>query len=340
MKTSQVFILGWMLLWPSISAAAVFSSPGFVRVEGVINGGLIAPGRVGDTMDYLKFEVLSSGTVTATSGFGGAHVLRLAQYIGVNDEFGLIGGLGPFRLFQTSSVSFDSMSIFINPGIYVASVGMHERSSYDIFDGFRALNPEGGGFTLGPYAYSLAGDLRPLEFWDGELNNTFIVTQVPEPGTAFLIGGSALFLLQRSGTSRKKDKALQQTVRGLLVSTLKLIRKCLGFGRAQPLPQLSLCPKKACPFVSTRAFKKRNAIRRPLRSKPMKIPLTLLSGWMLLHPAISAAAVFSSPGFVRVEGVINGSGSTLGVRGDTMDYLKFEVLSSGTVTALLVSGAD
>jgi hypothetical protein len=59
---------------------------------------------------------------------------------------------------------------------------------------------------------------------------------IPEPGTTVLIGSSAFLLWQRNTNTRKENKALQRTARGLFVSMLYLIRKCLGFGRAQPRP--------------------------------------------------------------------------------------------------------
>jgi hypothetical protein len=63
------------------------------------------------------------------------------------------------------------------------------------------VNPEGGGFTNGPYAYSISGDVRALEFWDGELDGSFIITRIPEPGTGLLLA-SALCLLARRKPSR------------------------------------------------------------------------------------------------------------------------------------------
>jgi hypothetical protein len=92
----------------------------------------------------------------------------------------------------------------LDPGIYVAVVGLRENTSYDTFDGFVAVNPEGGGFTNGPYAYSISGDVRALEFWDGELDGTFKITSIPEPSTAAYVGGSALLLWKRNASNRKE----------------------------------------------------------------------------------------------------------------------------------------
>jgi hypothetical protein len=200
----------------------------------VLNGGIIAPDVTGDTLDYLKFEVLTTSSITVTSGFGSGFRLILAEFIGRNDEFGFIGN--PFYLEQTSSTEYSTLTRNLAVGIYVAVMNVNDNTSYDIFDGFVAVNPEGGGFTNGPYAYSIAGDVRALEFWDGELDGTFIIISIPEPGTAAYLGGSALLLWQRNANTRKENKALQQTARGLVVSALHLIRKCLSFGLARSRP--------------------------------------------------------------------------------------------------------
>ena len=72
--------------------------------------------------------------------------------------------------------------------------------------------------------------------WESQPGAPIIAGAIPEPGTAALIGGSSLLLWQRNATNRKENKALQRTARGLFVSTLNLIRKCLDFGRAQRRP--------------------------------------------------------------------------------------------------------
>jgi hypothetical protein len=72
--------------------------------------------------------------------------------------------------------------------------------------------------------------------YESEGEKPIIAGQIPEPSTSALIGGSTFLLWQRNATNRKENKALQRTPRGWLVSTLSLIRKCLGFGGDQPRP--------------------------------------------------------------------------------------------------------
>jgi hypothetical protein len=76
-------------------------------------------------------------------------------------------------------------------------------SSYDVFDGYVAVNPEGGGFIQGPYQYTITGDVRGLEYWDGHLDGTFTVTFIPEPASAALVGlAFGLSLWRRRRTRR------------------------------------------------------------------------------------------------------------------------------------------
>ncbi len=193
---SVLVCLAWCGI-PSDCEAAVVQTPGLISVEGVINGSSGTPFEPSDTLDYLKFEVLTPTSITVTSGFGGNAVLLLAQFTGDNDEFGFVGD--PYRLVQTSSETWDSFTRTLFPGVYVTAMGVLTNTSYDIFDGFVAVNPEGGGGTEGHYAYSIAGDVRALEFWDGELDGTFKITyyNVPEPSGAALGLLTAGLALQR-----------------------------------------------------------------------------------------------------------------------------------------------
>ena len=195
----------------------------------------------GDTMDFYKFELLTTGTVRIEVPrlYGGIYFL--AAFIGVENEFGFVGNAGPYRIETPPPCDFICteprvLERSLTAGVYVVATLAGGRSSYDVYDGYVAANREGGGFASAPYEYTINGDVRGVEYWDGHLDGTFTVTSIPEPGTASLIGGSALFLWQRNATNRKENKALQRTPRGWFVSTLSLIRKCLGFGGVHPRP--------------------------------------------------------------------------------------------------------
>lgn len=239
MKTVCLLTLGGFLSLTSAVQSAVIQLPGRIEVSGVLDGSAGIPGVNGDTMDYLTFQVLTTTTVTVTSGFGGNRRLQLAQFIGIEEDgkvpFGFIGNTGPYRLEEpVGPTAF--FTRLLDPGVYVAVMGVRDRTSYDIYDGYVPVNIEGGGFIFGPYAYSIDGDVRALEFREGNLDRTFTITVIPEPSTTALFAGSAIWLLHRNASNRKENKALLPTPRGWLVSTLYFIRKCLGFGRAHPRP--------------------------------------------------------------------------------------------------------
>lgn len=113
------------------------------------------------------------------------------DYIGINEQDLRI----PFG---------QSRSFPLGPGIYVMATGMldvptEDNQFYSGDKGYVPANPLGGGFTIANYRYSLTGDIRALEFRDGELNNTFIVTTfgVPEPTVLLLAASTAATLLLR-----------------------------------------------------------------------------------------------------------------------------------------------
>jgi len=212
-----------------------------ILVSGVVEGSAQRPGH-GETMDYLKFEVLATTTIrVSATGIGSLQLLLLAAYIGVNDEFGFIGDAGPWRLSGSTVLPAAYFDRILDPGTYVLALSSLVDSQYDIFDGFVPVNVDGGFGADSPYNFEVAGEnIQGLEFWEGQLDpqpyGSFKITTIPEPGTASLIGGSALLLFQRNAHTRKENKALQQTARGLVVSALHLIRKCLSFGLARSRP--------------------------------------------------------------------------------------------------------
>ena len=175
-----------------------------VFVEGFLEGDVLPGPELGDTMDYYKFEVLTSGTVKIEATQ--IAVYLLAEYIGVNDEFGFIGN--PYRIDTWPPCGLGPcppqvLERFLPAGQYVIAATAGGRTSYDVFDGYVAVNREGGGFQQAPYAYNITGDVRGLEYWDGHLDGTFTVTQIPEPGTAILLGGNAILLCRRSRPGRR-----------------------------------------------------------------------------------------------------------------------------------------
>jgi hypothetical protein len=203
MRVSVIAVGIAALLAGEGTEAAVVQQPDGLEIEGVLDGGIIAPLATGDTMDYLTFEILEPGEVTFASGFGSSLLVQLASFIGAEDEFGFLGN--PYRLEQMSEEPATFTRV-LGPGIYVTAMGVRENTSYDVFDGYKPVNEEGGGFTFGPYSYSIDGSVRALEFREGNLDGTFTITQIPEPRTILLLVASMAVLV---GRRRKDARGLQ-----------------------------------------------------------------------------------------------------------------------------------
>jgi hypothetical protein len=180
---------------PQAGPTIIIQSAGLIDVCGSLNGGVIRvnPDNTGDTLDYLKFEVLTASTVRIEMQAGAARHL-LGVFLGISTEFGFPTGF-PYYV-STPCVSDGCVRTatgayvegLLPAGIYVLATGESRSTSYDIGDGFTPVNPEGGGFIVDVYSYQIRGDVRGLEFYDGNLNGTFTVTQIPEPRLAGLIG--------------------------------------------------------------------------------------------------------------------------------------------------------
>jgi hypothetical protein len=84
--------------------------------------------------------------------------------------------------------------------------------------------------------FPLLGGFIDSWAWETQPGVAIIAGAIPEPSTAAYLGVGTALILKRNGNNRKQNKTLLPTPRGWLVSTLILIRKCLGFGRAHPRP--------------------------------------------------------------------------------------------------------
>jgi hypothetical protein len=218
------------VLWSDVSRAATLVVSG--RLEGDSHHLFLR----GDTMDYYKFEVTTGSTLRVEiEPFYAGFLFQLAAYIGLDSEFASVGN--PYRIYPPGREGNPQfLERHLDPGQYVVATSAGGRSSYDIFDGYKAVNPEGGGFPSAEYRYTITGNVRGLEYWDGHLDGTFTVTSIPEPGTASLIGGGALLLCNRNAHTRKQNKALLPTPRGWVVFMRSVARKVSGFIKALSRP--------------------------------------------------------------------------------------------------------
>ena len=196
MKTPPILIVSILSFLILPVTAAVVQTPGNIAVQGLINGDGSDLSVKGDTLDFLKFEILTTSNLTVYSEFGTRGQLWLAGFVGDDLGFDYIGISEPdLRIPYGESKAFP-----LGPGIYVAVFGIRDEDDNQFYSedrGFVPVNPLGGGFTNGPYAYSLRGDIRALEFWDGELDNTFIITrfEIPEPAAPLLAAMACTALL-------------------------------------------------------------------------------------------------------------------------------------------------
>lgn len=168
-----------------------FASASTLLVEGFLEADVLPGPELGDTMDFYKFRVLTPGSVRIDAVPTGG-LLLVAQYIGRIDEFGFIDH--PFRIEASGPYLLER---FLDAGEYVVAMTAGGETSYDIFDGYKAVNREGGGFGQAPYAYTITGAVRGLEYWDGHLDGTFTVTSIPEPSCLLYLGGSVALLFLR-----------------------------------------------------------------------------------------------------------------------------------------------
>jgi hypothetical protein len=196
MNYARMLTLAGIMACPASLPAAT------LLVEGYWEGSAFEPFFRGETQDYYKFEVITSGTVRMEVPrlYGGVYLL--AAYIGVDNEFGFIGN--PFRIERNLPCEElictepRILERFLPAGQYVVAATAGGQTSYDIFDGYVAVNREALGlFGQAPYAYTITGDVRGLEYWDGHIDGTFTVTQIPEPSSAAALLSATVCLLGR-----------------------------------------------------------------------------------------------------------------------------------------------
>jgi hypothetical protein len=200
-RASLVVVLG--IATVADSQAASLSVVG--RLEGDIETVLYD----GDTMDFYKFEVATAGSLKI-EGRRDAILVLLSSYIGVETEFAFVGN--PFRLdTSTPCVTpgcLGDVTVSLEPtlpvGVYVITISAGGPTSYDIFDGYKAVNREGGGFSSFEYQVTITGAVRGLEYWDGHLDSTFTVTSIPEPSTSVQFGVLGDLTLKR----KRKQKTV------------------------------------------------------------------------------------------------------------------------------------
>jgi hypothetical protein len=127
-----------------------------ISVSGVIEGTSQRSG-FGETIDYLKFEMLTTGLFNLVGDSLPGRFLTLAAYSGDNSQFSAVSS--PSVLFFTRENlilgTVPTLSRTLNAGQYILIVDAVEDSQYDFGDGFVPVNEDGGFFPYAEYRFTI-----------------------------------------------------------------------------------------------------------------------------------------------------------------------------------------
>ena len=118
MKTLHLISL-CLTVFGSSAIAGVIAIPTGVTVQGVIEGDLVYPHPLGgDTIDYLTFEVTTTGPVRLIgTGLHFSQFLAMGVVVGGGEPFD-IPGL-PYLLFRETNEIDPEFTHLLDPGIYL-----------------------------------------------------------------------------------------------------------------------------------------------------------------------------------------------------------------------------
>lgn len=200
MKTS-LFVCLYCFFVGSLAPGAVTLTPTGLVVEGVIEGDSRQLIFQGDTIDYLTFEVTTPGPVRLIgTGLRFSQFLALGQDVGGGEPF---DAPIPYLLFRTTNQMDPEFTVLLNPGLYLIQIAQAEFRDGDLYPyGYLPVNRSGGGFVASPYGFTLEGQFQALDFMEGNLDDTFTVTHIPEPSATALLGGA---MVVASLTKRRRS---------------------------------------------------------------------------------------------------------------------------------------
>ena len=177
-----------LILCGSPVVAGVIVTPSGIFVQGVIEGDLLLPHPFdGDTIDYLTFEVTTTGPVRLIgTDINNSIFLAMGQIVPGYSRFDIVPP--PYLLFTNhTTTNPPEFTHILDPGIYLVQIAEEQYEDGDLGYGFLPVNRLGGGFVASPYSFMLEGQFQALDFMEGNLNGTFTVTHVPEPSSAALL---------------------------------------------------------------------------------------------------------------------------------------------------------
>ena len=187
-----------LILCGSPVIAGVIVTPSGIFVQGVIEGSGVEPVFRGDTIDYLTFEVTTTGPVRLIANDITRSIFLAMGQIIPGERFDIVPP--PYLLFTNhTTTNPPEFTHILDPGIYLVQIAEEQYREGDLGPYFSPVNRSGGGFVASPYSFTLEGQLQALDFMEGNLNGTFTITHVPEPtvGSLILVASAALLLKRR-----------------------------------------------------------------------------------------------------------------------------------------------
>ena len=161
--------------------------------------------RVFSTIDYIEFYVDQTTQVTLSGRLtGGAGLISVSiwtAFLGVSQ---FETGIAAIVLFPDHTVGSPA-AVNLEPGRYFISMDQSE-SNWDRFAGLvPTIDTDPAPFQQN-YEVTLTGGMRLVAFYEGQTDNTFKITVLPEPGTAILCAFGALLPSHRRRYGRSRGK--------------------------------------------------------------------------------------------------------------------------------------
>ena len=135
MKT-RLYICLCLLLCGSIASAAVIVTPGRLFIEAAIEGDALTGQAIGETLDYLTFEVTTPTAIRLIgTNLSSTVFLALTQILVPSNEFFHVSGL--YLLFyEGEQRPTPEFTRDLEPGRYAIQIAMEEYRGGDIGDTF------------------------------------------------------------------------------------------------------------------------------------------------------------------------------------------------------------
>ena len=158
-------------------------TPGRIEVQASLEGDQFLATNIGETLDFLTFEVATRTQIRLIAiSLRGTLFLTIGQVVGGGEPFDEIRP--PNTLYGSNLPTPPEFSNFLDPGTYVVQVAVEAYE--DLGPDFIPVENTSDIISTVPYRFALEGNVRGLEFLEGNRDRTFTVTQVPEPSAAWL----------------------------------------------------------------------------------------------------------------------------------------------------------